>query len=93
MSTGPGSPLVAMRLIISSESSDIAMTDVQRYLKANTILINFSTSQLFIGGQQIPTNQRYGFNTLLSLAGLVCLNPKEITTSHSKFLGNPTRYR
>ena len=72
--------------ILTSSSDEISVRNVdpasEGYLAANTILIDFSSSQLFIEGQQIPTRQRHGFDTLLSLAGLVCLHPSGITTSH-----------
>ena len=77
--------------IITSSSDGISVRDVEPgsegYLAANTILVDFSTSRLIIGGQRIPTRKRYGFDTLLSLAALLCLHSPGITTSHMrKFL-------
>ena len=72
--------------ILSSSSDEISVRDVdpasEGHSASNTILIDFSTSRLVIGGQHIPTKSRHGFDTLLSLAGLVCLHPPGITTSH-----------
>ena len=65
--------------ILTSSSDEISVRDVdpasEGHLAANTILIDFSTSRLIIGGQHIPTKKRHGFDTLMSLAGLVCLHP------------------
>lgn len=53
----------------------------------NTIVVDFTSSRLIIGGQRIPTKKRHGFDTLLSLTALVCLHPPGITTGHlRKFL-------
>ena len=72
--------------IFTSSSDEISVRDLEPgfegHLAANTILVDFSTSRLIIGGQHIPIKKRHGFDTLLSLAVLVCLHPSGITTSH-----------
>ena len=79
--------------ILTSGSSEVSVRDVEPgaegHLAANTILIDFSTSRLIIGGQHVPSKKRYGFDTRLSLAALVCLNPSGITTRHLRSFLEP----
>ena len=66
-------------------------TVAEGHLDANKILVDFSKSQLIIGGQHIPTRTRHGFDTLLSLASLACLHPSGITTRHFRGFLEPRR--
>jgi hypothetical protein len=51
--------------ILTSSSAEVAVREVRAaaegHLDAGTILVDFSTSQLIIGGQHVPTRRRHGF--------------------------------
>ena len=53
----------------------------------NTILVDFTKSELFIDGEFINIRKRGGFPTQLNLVALICLHPPGITTrSFRQFL-------
>ena len=70
--------------ILTSTSDEISVREVdpvaEGYLAANTIFIDFNTSQLTVGEQLVPTKKRHGFETMLSFTALVCLHPAGIST-------------